>query len=888
MDDLLARTGVTRKELNRPLREDHRNDIAVRIGKDWESLATFIGVAPQDVYDIIEVYPPENPAVSPRDRRLALMRRWEELYGSEATYLKLIQGLEQLGRRDLSELLIRLATQVSGSQKQQTPVIQHIKAVDWSNLLKKGGWYVLLPVIVMFSMIMFTTSVGNVAGTYFFGNSNVVPEHYESTYKGNRTSNSSESSHDLIQLGLAAGNTSNNQCNSGSLPDSDLPVISSIFVGRERDLEEVYKKAQNVHIVNINGAPGFGKSFLAVHTGYEIIKNGTPVRYINIEDKLAQFQIPVESTKQDGFNKDDYDFHREPVWSKKTTALTKAIKFTLTIPLNTVEGSEPSKVPLIEELLKWSEGISCTTVLILDNCDDILSSSIREEFMNQVNLLIQHSHYNLHVVIVSQEKLVLLDWFDRWTVKELNMTSSITLLEKLAPGIDHSHAKTVAELVGGYPLALKVVGQLLHTYGDLLTQKLKEELEQNPIDVLDQASIRKQQFRAIMNVVFKRLEELKECGYAVSLFPGSFSWEAGTAILPHSPEKCLNLFTKHSLLEEYIHGYYHHRYKMHRLIREYFVEKVSNIDKTDFQEKFHLYYEKLLLKFATNSTLVGESEWHMLTLEEHNIFLYLHYVLSLEGPLSVDQLIILGFSVGQKWVTFRDLQKFSDQFMEASKLTSVCDSLDPVTCGELYSSAVSYLYQKCKCQSFKGYLRSIFHRPCLQVFSCDAIFKLNRTESIWVQLPEPGKEFIDRLMRYNCYSTVDCFLSFTLWSSLILAQLANAVTVKRRYFVLLLISIALIEDCFYLFHESEPMVFIEMIPRMAFCHILPATMLFFPLVLLIYLLSDSDPKRNFQVMKMVILMTMSGFVASYIIFHYKPFIRYGDYTIFCPLLPICY
>lgn len=256
---------------------------------------------------------------------------------------------------------------------------------------------------------------------------------------------------------------------------------------------------------------------------------------VSMKATPAQFQIPVGSRKQDGFNKDDYDFHGEPVWSKTTTALTKAVKFTLTIPLNTVEGSEPSKVPLIEELLKWSEGISCTTVLILDNCDDILSSSIREEFMNQVNLLIQHSHHNLHVVIVSQEKLVLLDWFDRWTVRELNMTSSITLLEKLAPGIDHSHAKTVAELLGGYPLALKVVGQLLHTYGDLLTQKLKEQLEQNPIDVLDQASIRKQQFRAIMNVVLERLEELSECGYAVSLFPGSFSWVAGAAILLAHP-----------------------------------------------------------------------------------------------------------------------------------------------------------------------------------------------------------------------------------------------------------------------------------------------------------------------------------------------------------------
>ena len=38
-------------------------------------------------------------------RRLALIRRWEELYGSEPTYLKIIQGLELLGRRDHTEFL---------------------------------------------------------------------------------------------------------------------------------------------------------------------------------------------------------------------------------------------------------------------------------------------------------------------------------------------------------------------------------------------------------------------------------------------------------------------------------------------------------------------------------------------------------------------------------------------------------------------------------------------------------------------------------------------------------------------------------------------------------------------------------------------------------------
>lgn len=714
---------MTREQLNKRLLPDDRNTIAIKIGRDWESLTTFIGVPPQEVYDIIEVYPPENPNVSPRDRRLALMRRWEELYGSDATYLKLIQGLEQIGRRDLSEELIKLA-QIQPHPHKPSRGLHFLNKITRSKLIGKACWYIGLPLV----SVVVLTVLGIGIGKYLYGDYNLVPKNYESTYIGNRSKTISESSHDLIQ---SAFNTEHNStwCMSGDIPESDLPVLSGPFVGREQDLSEVMKMALNVHIININGAPGFGKSFLGMHTGYEIIKNGTPVRYINIEDKLAYFQTPTQTEQKSdsGFNKDDYDFHHEPVWLKTTTALTKAMKFTLTVPLGFGSPSESEKTTLFEDLLKWSENLNCTTVLILDNCDDILSSSVRNNFFSQVNLLIKSSQHNLHIILISQEKLILLDWFDSWTIQELSQNASIELLETLAPGIGYNEAEIVADLVGRCPLALKVVGHLLHRYGDQLTEKLEEELEQNPIDVLDQASAQRHQFGAIMNIVFNRLEELKECGYAVSLFPGSFSSQAGIAILSESPNRCLNLFTKHSLLDEFLHGY-DHRYKMHRLIKEYFLEKVSDKEKLEFHYNFCLYYEKLLLHFAMNSTMIKKSEWHMLMLEEHNIFIYLQYVLSKEDDLSVNQLIILGFSVSQKWISSSALKKYSKLFME--NLNDVCDHLEPVTCGELYSNIVPQLYQECGCQSFKDYFQRIVYCPCLEVFSCEAVYTLNRTESI--------------------------------------------------------------------------------------------------------------------------------------------------------------
>lgn len=164
------------------------------------------------------------------------------------------------------------------------------------------------------------------------------------------------------------------------------------------------------------------------------------------------------------------------------------------------------------------------------------------------------------------------DGFDRWTVKNLSQSASVQLLDELAPAIGYDQLITIVELVEGCPLALKVIGQLLHIYGAELTHKLKQEL----ITVLDKASIHRERFRGIMDVAFTQLGALKDCGYLLSLFPGSFDMSAGIAIINSSPKECLELYVKHSLLDEQFLAY-QYRYKMHRLIREYLKEKLSTL-----------------------------------------------------------------------------------------------------------------------------------------------------------------------------------------------------------------------------------------------------------------------------------------------------------------------
>ena len=71
------------------MKEEHCHIIAIKIGKEWQTLATFIGISDTDVNDIKERHQ------ELQDRRLALLKKkWKKFYGSEATYVKLAHGLE--------------------------------------------------------------------------------------------------------------------------------------------------------------------------------------------------------------------------------------------------------------------------------------------------------------------------------------------------------------------------------------------------------------------------------------------------------------------------------------------------------------------------------------------------------------------------------------------------------------------------------------------------------------------------------------------------------------------------------------------------------------------------------------------------------------------------
>ena len=77
---------------------------------------------------------------------------------------------------------------------------------------------------------------------------------------------------------------------------------------------------------------------------------------------------------------------------KTSRSLIKFITSSLSVSIRS-QNLRSRNDNLFEELQRWSETIKCTSVLILDNCDDILVGMFRHEFLSLINPLVLKSHF---------------------------------------------------------------------------------------------------------------------------------------------------------------------------------------------------------------------------------------------------------------------------------------------------------------------------------------------------------------------------------------------------------------------------------------------------------------------------------------------------------------
>ena len=323
--------------------------------------------------------------------------------------------------------------------------------------------------------------------------------------------------------------------------------------------------------------------------------------------------------------------------------------------------------------------------------------------------------------------------------------------------MDNESLTSVAELVEGCPLALKVIGQLLHIYGAPLINKVEKKL----ITVLDKASVQEQRFRVIMDVAFNRLGDLKDCGYVLSLFPGSFDERAGDAIVQ---EECLETYLKHSLLNDYSLAF-NYRYKMHRLIKEYLQEKMSLSANTNFVARFKKHFETMLLTYIIKQE-IDNTEKYVLSLELHNLN-YLRELLLTDTHLSAEELAVLVFLFDIKLIQLEELHRYYALYIK--NIREVCLLLTPKLCGQMYKKIVKHMYQQCRCETFTAYIHNFYISSCMEHFQCEVVSVLRDLYTSGVlQLSNNESSYIDLVVAFHCsmryFSRGNFIISLTSYS----------------------------------------------------------------------------------------------------------------------------
>ena len=378
-----------------------------------------------------------------------------------------------------------------------------------------------------------------------------------------------------------------------------LPYISGTFVGRETELNDVLQLLDfdqfNTRVVSIDGPPGFGKSTLAIKVGHRMVHKGINVLYVNMLEVFSMQVLDEKVCKGAGIT---------------------AVR--------------------IKSMFQWARDLSYNTLLIFDNCDDILQTH-PHDFQKILQTVVEMSPV-IKVLMTSRHKVTLLDDSYRYTLHELSHHSACQLLEATIKGIklDFNTRGVIANLTGNVPLALKIVGSLLNQPVPPSPETVIKELMQKPIQALSPEELPEHhQVYVSIYLSYKYLHQYdKLCGQFLAYFPGSFDQDAAFHIMQISPSQffptsysvfCLRALVQRSLL---MYNQRTEHFEFHMLIKEFFLfrsrlEGNSAGMQYTFNVSFQSHFAHQLFDLSSQFSHSQKFALGALDTEKHNIKYFL-------------------------------------------------------------------------------------------------------------------------------------------------------------------------------------------------------------------------------------------------------------------------
>lgn len=254
--------------------------------------------------------------------------------------------------------------------------------------------------------------------------------------------------------------------------------------------------------------------------------------------------------------------------------------------------------------------------------------------------------------MTSRIELVINPHSKSYSIHELSTEAACQVLEygeQLGQALlTNAQKLLVANKTGNVPLALSIFKSLLGRVGAPPPEGLIRELE-SPIEALSPRDFQiHKQVNATLCMSYNYLSpKLQLVSRQLTLFPGSFSREAGVVVLSNNSqlntvqkdiEESLTLLVRNSLLQ---YDQRRDRYQYHQLIKEYFMHISSNNDTVDLYPVFYIHYAMLLNSAYKNFSQNFEVGLAIIDSDRHNFHHLLNALNNISG-LDTYFLVIVG------------------------------------------------------------------------------------------------------------------------------------------------------------------------------------------------------------------------------------------------------
>ena len=345
---------------------------------------------------------------------------------------------------------------------------------------------------------------------------------------------------------------------------------------------------------------------------------------------------------------------------------------------------------------------------IFDNCDQILHSNDRNLFVDMLQTFLSMNVQIFNVVVVSQEQLSFIeDGFYSIHLEALSPTDSQAMLMHYVQNLTTAQANELHTVVGGCPLALKVVAKLLCKGKGL--QWLLANLKRNVTLTLSKSTREEDQLHRVIDIAFKNYMDRRsrKCARILSLFPGSVSEEMVNSVLSEIVDLdplCIENVTRLSFLEEFSIEELQ-RFSIHTVIQGYLQSvHVIQSDIKAFNSSFLSFYSDYLIialkqRYMYAHPNASDKDNYLLNdLESHNMNQFVPILLYTdidEEKLTLYSAIALGFLIHEKRIPdtydYEVMLKAYYLYSNSSIFDSLCAYSSKEVCTSIFSKSFSVL-----------------------------------------------------------------------------------------------------------------------------------------------------------------------------------------------------